>query len=157
MAVSFSFLLYSLIFGLSCLSPCQVLAPLETKREEKETYAIKLIIFVLSQKHKVAKTNRDVFAYHQALRKTSRAVRYFPSIRAVVNQMVRNMQRRAVLSTSSTDTALSGDGSGMLCFICKLNPEFQMPVPACVVLENNHTSSMEVFWFKSPSLWKSQF
>ena len=62
-------------------------------------------------------TNHDVFAYHQALRKTSRAVRYFPSIRAVVNQMVRNMQRRAVLSTSSTDTALSGDGSGLLCFI----------------------------------------
>ena len=76
-------------------------------------------------------TNHDVFAYYQALRKTSRAVRYFPSIRAVVNQMVRNMQQRAVLSTSSTDTALSGDGSGLLCFICKtLN--FSLSVPACV-------------------------
>ncbi|KAJ7386177.1 hypothetical protein OS493_010570 [Desmophyllum pertusum] len=47
----------------------------------------------------------------KALRKTSRAVRYFPSIRAVVNQMVRNVQQGAALSTSSTDTAVSGDGS----------------------------------------------
>ena len=51
-------------------------------------------------------------SHHQALRKTSRAVSYFPSIRAVVNQMTRNAQRRAALSTSSTDTALSGDGKG---------------------------------------------
>ncbi|KAL9967087.1 hypothetical protein ACROYT_G025250 [Oculina patagonica] len=47
----------------------------------------------------------------KALRKTRRAVSYFPSIRAVVNQMARNSQQRAALSTSSTDTSLSGDGS----------------------------------------------
>lgn len=61
----------------------------------------------------------DAFYYLQALRKTSRAVSYFPSIRAVVNQMVRNVQLRAALSTSSTDTALSGDGSGIPWFIYK--------------------------------------
>ena len=50
--------------------------------------------------------------YNQALRKSSRAVRYFPSLRAVVNQMVRNLQQGAVLSTSSTDTGLHGGGTG---------------------------------------------
>ena len=97
---------------------------------EKDTCVFKLITFILSQKNKVARepicavlTHYDVFDSNQALRKTTRAVKYFPSIRAVVNQMVRNMQQRAVLSTSSTDTALSGDRSGRLCFICK-NPEF---------------------------------
>lgn len=48
----------------------------------------------------------------KALRRTNRAVEYFPSIRAVVNQMVRNVQQGASLSTSRTDTAVSGDGSG---------------------------------------------
>lgn len=48
----------------------------------------------------------------KALRRTNRAVKYFPSIRAVVNQMVRNVQQGASLSTSRTDTAVSGDGSG---------------------------------------------
>ena len=52
------------------------------------------------------------FFYNQALRKSSRAVRYFPSLRAVVNQMVRNLQRGAVLSTSSADTGLHGGGTG---------------------------------------------
>ena len=52
------------------------------------------------------------FLYNQALRKSSRAVRYFPSLRAVVNQMVRNLQRGAVLSTSSADTGLHGGGTG---------------------------------------------
>lgn len=48
----------------------------------------------------------------KALRKATRVVRYYPSLRAVVNQMVRNLQQGAALSTSSTDTTLFGDGSG---------------------------------------------
>ena len=52
------------------------------------------------------------FFYNQALRKSGRAVRYFPSLRAVVNQMVRNLQRGAVLSTSTADTELHGGGTG---------------------------------------------
>ena len=52
------------------------------------------------------------FFYNQALRKSSRAVRYFPSLRAVVNQMVRNLQQGAVLSTSSADTGMHGGGTG---------------------------------------------
>ncbi|XP_073236866.1 cobalamin trafficking protein CblD-like isoform X2 [Porites lutea] len=48
----------------------------------------------------------------KALRKSSRAVRYFPSLRAVVNQMVRNLQQGAVLSTSSADTGMHGGGTG---------------------------------------------
>lgn len=48
----------------------------------------------------------------KALRNTSRAVRYFPSLRAVVNQMVRNLQQGVALRTSSTDTALYNSGSG---------------------------------------------
>ena len=52
------------------------------------------------------------FFCNQALRKSSRAVRYFPSLRAVVNQMVRNLQQGAVLSTSSADTGMHGGGTG---------------------------------------------
>ena len=94
----------------------------------------------------------DVFAYRQALRKTSRAVRYFPSIRAVVNQMVRSMQQRAVLSTSSTDTALSGDRSSMLCLISRIL-NFKHLFLFFVVLNKNiiiisHYS--RVFWFDTP-------
>ncbi|XP_074622219.1 cobalamin trafficking protein CblD-like isoform X6 [Acropora palmata] len=44
----------------------------------------------------------------KALRKTTRAVRYFPNLRAAVNLMVKNLRQGAELSTSSADTAVSG-------------------------------------------------
>lgn len=48
----------------------------------------------------------------KALRKTTRAVRYFPNLRAAVNLMVRNLRQGAALSTSSADTTLSGNEAG---------------------------------------------
>lgn len=47
-----------------------------------------------------------MIVHHQALKKTHRAVQYFPSIRAVVNQF----RSAAPLSTSSTDKATSSAG-----------------------------------------------
>ena len=39
-------------------------------------------------------------------------MRYFPNLRAAVNLMVENLRRDAALSTSSADTAVSGNETG---------------------------------------------
>lgn len=99
----------------------------------------------------------------KALRKTSRAVRYFPSIRAVVNQMVRNMQRRAVLSTSSTDTALSGDGSAhqgnwpdtRLGPFAPKDPHFPLPGNVGIDLPQRRTMAEALLEFESDDIRKA--
>lgn len=57
----------------------------------------------------------DLISYYsslKALNKTSRVVRYFPSLRAVVNQSRPLVYTSASLSTSSADKATVVDGQG---------------------------------------------